>query len=221
MNHLAEPIQKEYDRWKEEIGEADPYSGSDTVGIHTVLRAHFLIADYFYIEGEGLGGVGPKNIELLHSALYRQFVGFGGKQKWTDPLDKCATLMFGLIKDHAFHDANKRTAFLTSLYHLHKFGRCPNVGQTEFEDFTVEIANNELGKYRRYKDFVKKKLEDPEILFISNFLKRKSRKVDKRFYSVTYRELNGILRKCNFGLSNPKKNYIDIIRFDHAPGVGL
>ena len=52
MNHLAEPIQKEYDRWKNIVGEDDPYSGNDTVGIHSVLRAHFLIADYFYKEGE-------------------------------------------------------------------------------------------------------------------------------------------------------------------------
>jgi len=214
MEHLAEPVQKEYNRWKEEIGEDDPYSGKDTVGIHTVLRAHFLIADYFYKEGEGLGGVGPKSIEMLHSALYRQFVGYGGKQKWTSPYDKCATLMYGLIKDHAFHDANKRTAFLVSLYHLHKFGRCPCVGQKEYEDFTVEIAENKLGKYRRYKEFVKNKREDPEVLFISDFLKRKSRNIDKRFYSVTYRELNNILHKYGYGLSNPKKNFIDIVRFD-------
>lgn len=214
MDYLAKPIQKEYDRWKNEIGEDDPYSGNDTVGIHTVLRAHFLLADYFYMEGEGLGGVGPKNIELLHSALYRQFVGFDGVQKWTDPFDKCATLMFGLIKDHAFHDANKRTAFLTTLYYLQKFNRCPCVGQKEFEDFTVEIANNKLGKYKRYTDFVKRGKEDPEVLFISDFLKRKSRKVDRRFYSVTFRELNKILQYHGFSLSNPKNNFIDIVRYD-------
>jgi hypothetical protein len=51
-------------------------------------------------------------------------------------------------------------------------------------------------------------------LFISDFLKRKSRNIDKRFYSVTYRELNNILHGYGYGLSNPKKNFIDIVRFD-------
>jgi death-on-curing protein len=213
MDHLAKPIQKEYDRWKNEFGDDDPYSSSDTVGIHTVLRAHFLIADYFYKEDTGLGGIGLKSPELLHSALYRQFVGYDGKQKWTNSFDKCATLLYGLIKDHVFYDANKRTAFLVSLYHLQKFGRCPCAKQKEFEDFMVEIAENELSRYRRYKDFIRKKKEDPEVLFISDFLKRKSRDIDKRFYSITYRELNNILHKYDFGLINPKKNFIDIVRF--------
>lgn len=214
MKYLAEPIQQEYDRWLSEVGEDDPYAGPDSIGIQEVLRAHFLIADYFYAEGEGIGGIGPKNIELLHSALYRQFVGFDGRFKWVDPFDKCSTLMYGLIKDHAFHDANKRTAFLVSLYLMQKIGRCPYVPQKEFEDFAVEIADNQLGKYRRYAEMKKKGVEDAEILFISDFLKRKTRNVDKRFYSVTYRELNNLLHRFGFGLSNPKKNFIDVVRFE-------
>lgn len=214
MEYLAEPVQKEYERWLNEVGDEDPYVSDDTIGIQEVLRAHFLIADYFYAEGEGIGGIGPKNMELLHSALYRQFVGFDGKYKWTSPFDKCATLMYGLIKDHAFYDANKRTAFLVSLYLMQKKNRCPYVPQKEFEDFTVEIADNRLGKYRRYADMKKKGIEDAEVLFISDFLKRKTRNVDRRYYSVTYRELNKLLNRFEFGLSNPKKNFIDVVRYE-------
>ncbi|MDT8383629.1 MAG: type II toxin-antitoxin system death-on-curing family toxin [Gammaproteobacteria bacterium] len=185
MYFLAEPLHEEYLRWVDIIGEEDPYATQNTMGIHDVLRAHFLIIDYFYNEKdlEGVGGIGPKNIDSLHSALYRQFMGFDGKEKWNNDFQRCATLMFGLIKDHPFHDANKRTAFLVSLYFLHKMGRLPEVQQKEFEDFTVDIAEDNLKRFRRFKD-LRKTGDDPEILFIADFLRRKSRESDSRYYTV-------------------------------------
>ena len=120
-------IEAEYKRWSNLIGPADPYLGRTTIGIHEVLRAHFLLLDFFSQIGEGVGGIGPRDIHLLHSALSRQFVQFGGESKWTQRIEVCATLLFGLIKNHPFHDANKRTAFLTSILHLQKVGRTPKI----------------------------------------------------------------------------------------------
>lgn len=79
-------VQAEYDRWVSQIGPADPYITKVTIGIHEVLQAHFLLIDFFFNIGEGIGGVGPKYLNLLHSALSRQFVEFGGKPKWNDRL---------------------------------------------------------------------------------------------------------------------------------------
>ena len=132
MEILAEPIRREYERWGRMVGLEDPYASPSTLGILDVLRAHFLIADFFYEIGVGLGGVGPRDLNLLHSAVSRQFTEFGSAKKWTNGFETCATLFYGLIKDHPFHDANKRTAFLSALYHLHKMGRCPTVSQDEF-----------------------------------------------------------------------------------------
>ena len=108
MEFLNADVEREYARWVALVGVDDPYTSRNTVGLHQVLRAHFLIVDFFSQEGGGVGGVGPKSLDLLHSAIYRQFVSFGGKDKWAEPLEKCATLLFGLVKDHPFHDANKR-----------------------------------------------------------------------------------------------------------------
>ena len=91
-------VRDEYVRWHKHFGENDPYDKSDTVGILDVLRAHFLIADYFFEQGNGMGGIGLKSPELLHSAVYRQFVSFSGRDKWPDPYKKAATLVFGIIK---------------------------------------------------------------------------------------------------------------------------
>lgn len=123
--------------------------------LHRKSEAHFLLADYFCKTGEGIGGLGPKDIDLLHSALSRQFVQFGGRPKWSDGIDICATLMFGLIKNHPFHDANKRTAFLTSILHLQKIGRTPTVSHIDYEDFTVAIADNNLSSIHTTIDFLR------------------------------------------------------------------
>jgi death-on-curing family protein len=188
------------------------------LALYDVLRAHFLIVDYFAGTQYGIGGVGPRDIGLLHSAISRQFVALGLKEKWSTPLQKCATLLFGLVKDHPFHDANKRTAFLVCLYQLECLGRTPTVQQKEFEDFIVEIADNQLSKYARFNQ-LRREGGDPEVLYIHDFLKRHTREIDKRRYQVTFHALNHILKKHGFELVNPQGNYIDLVRVDHVRGI--
>jgi death-on-curing protein len=216
MEFLHPEVEKEYLRWMAIIGTNDPYVTQGTVGLHDVMRAHFLIVDFFVEKAYGIGGVGPKSIDLLHSSIYRQFVSFGGKDKWPSMYEKCATLLFGLVKDHPFHDANKRTAFLVTLYQLDRLNRTPRVPQREFEDFIVEVADNRLARYARYRDLAKEE-EDAEIHFIADFLKRNTREIDRRIYTITYHELNQILKKYGFELINPNKNFIDVVRVEHKP----
>lgn len=198
------------------IGEEDPYTSRKTVGLHDVLRAHFLIVDFFMENDYGIGGVGPKSVDLLHSAIYRQFISFGGKEKWPGDFEKCATLLFGLVKDHPFHDANKRTAFLVTLYQLDRLNRTPRVKQREFEDFIVEVADNRLARYPRFRELSKEE-EDVEVTFIADFLKRNTRDIDTRSYTVTYHELNQVLKKHSFELANPDRSYIDVVRVEWKP----
>lgn len=212
MLDLSPTVREAYERCILQF-PSDPYDSPTTIGIHDVLRAHFLIVDYFYTErnGEGIGGIGPKDPDRLHSAVYRQFTEFNGHQKYPDPLQKCATLVFGIVKDHPFHDANKRTAFLVALHFLDQLSRTPSVKQKKFEDFLVDVADDNLEKYPRYAR-VSKDSEEPTVDFIADILRRYSREVDKRHYRVTYRELNNILRGHNFELCNPHGNYIDVCR---------
>jgi prophage maintenance system killer protein len=151
-------------------------------------------------------------MHLLLSAVDRQFVSFGGKDKWKDPFEKCGTLFYGLVTNHPFHDANKRTAFLSVLYLLHKMHRCPSVSEKEFEDFTVEIADKKLDKYARYRDMVKKGEEDPEVKFIGKYLRDKTRQIDNTNYAITYRQLRTILNRYGFDFDNPYRKYIDVVK---------
>lgn len=204
-------IAEEYRRWVGKLSVDDPYESGTTIGILDVLRAHFLIADFFFGKESGMGGIGPRDLNLLHSAVYRQFAGFGNEMKWKDPYQQYATLIFGIVTDHPFHDANKRTGLLTYLYALHKLKRLPTNRQTDLEDFMVEIAERSLDKYRRRQDLAKRS-DDADVLFIADYLKRNSRKRDDGHYSITYHELDRRLNDFGFSLANAKGNFIDVCR---------
>lgn len=218
MDFLNTEVEKEYLRWSGLVGGNDPYTSKETVGLHQVLKAHFLIVDFFAQEGGGIGGIGPKSVDLLHSAIYRQFVSYGGKDKWATPLEKCATLLFGLVKDHPFHDANKRTAFLVTLLQLERLGRVPRIKQREFEDFVVEVADNQLQKYARFREG-RDEENDPEIRFIADFLKRNTRDIDRRSYTVTFHELNQIIKRHGFELVSPSGNFINLVEVEFKPKI--
>lgn len=203
-------LQEDYSRWKSEIGE-DIYTGDRTIGILDVLRAHYLVIDFFAKEhGEGVGGVGPKSLGLLHSTMSRQFSGFEKTIKWNTDLEICASLFWGLVKNHAFHDANKRTALLSLFFHLVKIKRYPNATHRDYEQLAICVASNSLENYPRFSRYKGK--HDAEVLFIAEFLRHNTRKMDKADYKVTYSQLNSILRKHGFGLANPDKNQIDLIK---------
>ena len=119
--------------------------------------------------------------------------------------------MFGLIKNHPFYDANKRTAFLTAVLHLQKIGRTPIVPQQEFEDFTVDISDDNLPLYDGYDEFANFGT-DASVLFIAKYLKKSTRQIDLRTKQITYNELNAILTKRGLFIENPNGNRIDLMR---------
>ena len=213
MKFVHEAVEKEYMRWLKIVGPDDRYASKNTVGLHEVLRAHFLIADFFLEDAYGIGGVGPKHLDLLHSAIYRQFTSFGGHDKWETAFQKLATLMFGLIKDHPFHDANKRTALLVMLYQLDRLNRGPTVKQKELDDFVVEVADDRLSKYARFQKMSEEQ-EDAEVAFIADFLKRNSREIERRHYTITYHELANRLKPFGYELCHPSGNYIDVVHVE-------
>src|SRR5688572_5402496 len=105
-NHL----QKDFERVYKNIDDT-PFISRNLISYYDVLKAHYLIADYFITEGEDFT-YGVKDINTLGSALGRQVTGYESYIKWKKPEEICATLFYGLVNDHAFHDANKRTALL-------------------------------------------------------------------------------------------------------------
>lgn len=77
MELLEEPIRREYERFLSLLPYQEP--ASKGLSAADVLRAHFLIANHFYIQDGELGGIGPRSVDLLLSAVDRQYVGYGKK----------------------------------------------------------------------------------------------------------------------------------------------
>lgn len=212
-------IQQQYDI-SLKLLDVDDAAHNKALTAEEVLAAHFLIAEFFYELGEGIGGVGVKDMNLLNSALSRQNACFDGVCKYTDFFDIGAALLYGLIKNHPFHDANKRTAFLSILYYLYQGNYIPSVSEKEFEDFLVDIADDKIKAKRRYKD-LKRSSESPEVDYIAWYLRTKMRKVDKQEYLVTYRDLAKILRSFGFDLKYPSSGSISIIKYQERRLVSL
>lgn len=183
------------------------------MGIHEVLDAHFALLDYFseVTPSSGVGGIGPRSCHLLHSAISRQFVGYGGQRKYTDRFDVCATLFYGLAGNHVFHDCNKRTALLTVLRHLQKMDRTPTVGQKVLENLAIATAKHDFSDHAMYREKFAEDL-DGHVRFLSYFFRRNTRDIDRRPRVLTFRQLDTILHRFGFRLDGPDNNHIDIVK---------
>lgn len=212
MNEAHPQIREEYLRWKNCFGN-DTHP-AHLVTLNDALRGHYLLMDYFLREGEPIGIFGPRDPHLLPSAIHRQATGFGGTRKWCQPLDQCATLFFGLIKDHPFHDGNKRTALLMALFGMLRLQRTPTAKQREFEQLALRTAAGELERYSWFSP----RADDPEVRAIAEFFRRNTRQEDKRYYVITYAELDRVLRKHGFRLDGPHDNHVTVIQNETVQG---
>lgn len=135
------------------------------------------------------------------------------KSKWDHESQIIGTLFYGLVKNHAFRDGNKRTALLTLLFHLWLCGRTVSCPERELELLTVAVAENRLReRYSRYAKFEKR--PDPEVNFLAWYIRKNTRLVDRTDFRITYRELQSILRNFNCELTDPKGNQIDVVRHE-------
>lgn len=218
-------VAREYERWVKQLDASTGLASSDadTLNWREVLDAHFLVADFFAADGNGLGGLGPRdrNGELLQSALSRQFVAFGGVQKWDDHYQVAATVLFGLIKNHPFHDGNKRTALLSVLHLLEKQGHTAGVEKRKFENLTVTIADNRHRQNILYKHLLGEyTADDADIAYIASRLSQMTRRLDRSHRALTYRQLNGLIKNHGFEMRDPKRNYIGIVRTSDNQSIG-
>lgn len=123
-------------------------------------------------------------------------------------------MFFGLVKNHPFHDGNKRTALLALLYQLQQSKRVPDASQKEFETLTVRVAESGLEKYSNYNSFCKPglKKEDSAVYFIADFLRKKTRILNSSYKPLTFFEFNAILKQYDCFMDNPSGNYINVYK---------
>ena len=211
MKYLPDYLKKayEYDLLKTP-NLPDIYS--PLINVEDVLKAHYILADYFTDESGGTTAekmlAGVRSSDLLCSAISRQLVSNGGKLKYTEPIHICATLFFGLTKDHPFHDGNKRTALLVLLKQLTEYGYFPIQSVEQFEELVKSVAKGDIAhKYaHQYKKC--KKEDDPVIETIAYILRQITEKKDRSIHAdLNMKEFCSLLSEMHnvsFELDNMK-----------------
>lgn len=100
--------------------------------MHTVMRDRYG------------GGIGVRDQGLIESALARPLAGFQGDALYRTPFLRAAVLWVGLIRNHGFVDANKRTSTMAMQLWLDREGFDLDVPGAELIDMAVSIANKKV-----------------------------------------------------------------------------
>lgn len=86
-----------------------------------LLFLHYVVMDGYFVDYEQdvtEEKKGIKDVPLFLSALNQPKQTFNGEDLYPTILTKAAALMRSLIKNHAFHNGNKRTAVLATVVFL-------------------------------------------------------------------------------------------------------
>ncbi|HVZ12037.1 MAG TPA: type II toxin-antitoxin system death-on-curing family toxin [Patescibacteria group bacterium] len=90
------------------------------------------------------GSHGIRDIGLIESAVERPRATFGGEDLYPDLFLKAAALMHSILKNHAFVDGNKRTAYSSCGVFLKVNGyKLENMHEASLE-FAMNVENNSL-----------------------------------------------------------------------------
>ncbi len=86
--------------------------------------------------------IGVKFPDLLNSAVNRPQQSAFGEDAYLSVFEKAAALFESLAQNHAFHNANKRTAFLSLLQFLSYNGYTFIMEPQQAENFVVDVVNH-------------------------------------------------------------------------------
>ena len=92
------------------------------------------------------GSDGIRDEGMLDLALNNPFQSFGGKELYPSIQAKAARLCFGLVKNHAMLDGNKRLGAHTMLVFLALNGYELSYSQKELSDVILALASGNIGE---------------------------------------------------------------------------
>lgn len=113
------------------------------------LETHAILIERFG------GSVGVRDKELLESALNRPFQTFDEKELYPTPVDKAATILESIVKNHPFTDGNKRTGYVLARLLLMNHQLDIHAKQERKYQFVISISTGELS-FDQIKEWLKK-----------------------------------------------------------------
>lgn len=184
----------------------------------SVIELHELLSNNIHLleEMDPVEPRGIKNFGMLESAVSRQTVGSANYYKYPDLFSNAATLVFGIIKNHAFHNGNKRAGLLVLVKHLYINGYVlsPTLNSEELYEILIAIADSSIPaffqKYVRKYSFIRSKDEkketewevDTQIRYFSFWIKKNSKAKESTIKGdVRLAELKKVLDNKNIKMN--------------------
>ena len=113
-----------------------------------LTKEQILLLHTQLIEATG-GSGGIRDVGLLESALESPFQSYGGEELYPSIQAKAARLCYGLVKNHAMIDGNKRIGVHAMLVFLVLNGYEIEYTQKELSDFNIRCSSRQE-TIRRY-----------------------------------------------------------------------
>lgn len=112
----------------------------------TFLTVEEIVAAHYYMMRamNDADQAGIKNLALLESAVHRPSQSLFGEDAYPSLFDKASALLESLVKNHCFHNGNKRTAYLSVKSFLLLNGYHLKMERLLAVEFIVDIAK---GRY--------------------------------------------------------------------------
>lgn len=202
---MDEPVQEmvvsaERVKWKtigKEMEEIVP------IDVHDILKVHFALVKDFVNNNDPINPSGPRDLNLLESALFRQETRIGDKSKYESVEMRGAALLHSLIHNHPFHNGNKRTALVSLLVFLDNNQLMLTCSQDDLFRFVLIVAQHRIVK-EKFED-----LADREVLAIANWIFENSRSVKLGDRMLSFRKCKQLLNKygCEISHSDGGTNF--------------
>jgi death-on-curing protein len=156
----------------------------------TIIFIHEYLTEFFADKEDPIRPPGVKDQTTIESAAARPLATVGGKDAYPTVFLKAASLFHSVAGNHSFHNGNKRTALLSTLYFLSEYGqlldRCDD---NEMYEFTRRLAAHEIADDR-----------SDEVAVVADWLERNSRKQQKGEKQMKLGALREALLRFEFDL---------------------
>lgn len=154
------------------------------------------------------GRTEPLQPNLMSSAVARQTVGWGAKEKYHSVASIAATLFYGLVLNHAFENGNKRTALVSLLVILERNKKLLiDVTEEDLYDLATRVADHRFNiPIGRERD------PDSEVEGIATWLDLHTRSLVRGDRAMLFTELRIQLIEQGCEFDKHDQNYIKIQR---------
>lgn len=107
-------------------------SENEVIEIHSVLIKKY-------------GGIlGVRDLNLLKSALNRPYQTFDGKDLYKSPIEKSASIIESIVKNHPFIDGNKRIGYVLARLILIENNMDLKTSEDDKYNFVISISEGKL-----------------------------------------------------------------------------